>query len=177
MQATSTNTPHLPTSAKLLLAPLLLLAACTTAPAPHASQTQPAAPLAVYPSAGQSPERISRDRYECHLWAVQQSHFDPATMSGGNASLPVPASPGNNTATGAVVGGVAGAILSGPHHGGEGALVGAVMGAVVGAAGDAQEADQIEAINAERAAHQALTEGSYQRALEACLVGRGYSVR
>ena len=137
MQATSTNTPHLPTSAKLLLAPLLLLSACTTAPAPHASQTQPAAPLAVYPSAGQSPERISRDRYECHLWAVQQSHFDPATMAGDNAALPVPASPGNNTATGAVVGGVAGAILSGPHHGGEGALVGAVMGAVVGAAGDA----------------------------------------
>tara|TARA_Y100000748_G_scaffold297139_1_gene290793 strand:+ start:7308 stop:7841 length:534 start_codon:yes stop_codon:yes gene_type:complete len=177
MHATSANTLPLPIRTKLLLAPLLLLAACSTAPAPHASQAQPAAPLAVYPSAGQSPEQISRDRYDCHLWAVQQSHFDPATMSGDNASLPVPASPGHNTAAGAVVGGVAGAILSGPHHGGEGALVGAVMGAVVGAAGDANEADRIEAINAERAAQQSLTEGGYQRALEACLVGRGYSVR
>lgn len=161
-----------------LLAPLLL-AACASAPAPSVNPTPPpaATPLAVYPSAGQSTEQISRDRYDCHLWAVQQSHFDPATMSGNNPPEPIPATPGNNTAAGIVVGGMTGAILSGPHHGGEGALVGAVLGAAIGATNDAGEAQRVEAINANRAAQQSLAEGGYQRALEACLVGRGYSVR
>ena len=32
-----------------------------------------------YPAKGQSAEQQSRDRYECHTWAVSQSGFDPAT--------------------------------------------------------------------------------------------------
>ena len=32
-----------------------------------------------YPAKGQSAEQQSRDRYECHTWAVGQSGFDPAT--------------------------------------------------------------------------------------------------
>lgn len=34
-----------------------------------------------YPAAGQRPEQLDRDRYECHRWAVQQTGFDPATAS------------------------------------------------------------------------------------------------
>jgi len=33
--------------------------------------------LFVYPKTGQSTEQQSKDRYECHQWAVQQSGFDP----------------------------------------------------------------------------------------------------
>jgi len=32
-----------------------------------------------YPAKGQSAEQQSRDRYECHSWAVSQSGFDPAS--------------------------------------------------------------------------------------------------
>lgn len=32
-----------------------------------------------YPAKSQSAEQQSRDRYECHTWAVSQSGFDPAT--------------------------------------------------------------------------------------------------
>ncbi|WP_245891018.1 hypothetical protein [Stutzerimonas kunmingensis] len=32
-----------------------------------------------YPAKGQSAEQQSRDRYECHIWAVSQSGFDPAS--------------------------------------------------------------------------------------------------
>jgi len=32
-----------------------------------------------YPAKGQSAEQQSRDRYECHTWAVSQSGFDPAS--------------------------------------------------------------------------------------------------
>jgi len=32
-----------------------------------------------YPAKGQSAEQQSRERYECHTWAVSQSGFDPAS--------------------------------------------------------------------------------------------------
>ncbi|MEL0169151.1 MAG: glycine zipper 2TM domain-containing protein [Pseudomonadaceae bacterium] len=177
MRAIRFTNLHRPLRCVPLLAPILLTA-CAGSAAPLPSQTAAAnTPLAVYPSAGQSPEQLDRDRYDCHLWAVQQTHFDPATMSGNNAPDPVPTSPGNNTAAGAVVGGMTGAVLSGPHHGGEGALVGAVLGAAIGAASDASQAKQIDAMNADREIQQSLVTNGYQRALEACLIGRGYSVR
>jgi Family of unknown function (DUF6515) len=88
-----------------------------------AAQMQPAPQVAaaattvtddvfIYPKNGQTDEQQSRDKYECHKWAVQQSGFDP-TLSGGG----VP--PGQN----------------GSAH------------------------------------------ASYQRAMGACLEGRGYSVK
>lgn len=33
--------------------------------------------LFVYPKNNQSPEQVSRDRYECYLWAVNETGFDP----------------------------------------------------------------------------------------------------
>lgn len=32
----------------------------------------------VYPAEGQGEEQRSRDRYECHLWAVKESAYDPS---------------------------------------------------------------------------------------------------
>ncbi|MEZ5565970.1 MAG: hypothetical protein R3F24_10825 [Gammaproteobacteria bacterium] len=61
----------------------MLLPACATAPSRTAvvrSVPVPPTPVAaiyVYPAAGQSAARLDRDRYACHLWAVQQSRFDP----------------------------------------------------------------------------------------------------
>lgn len=37
-----------------------------------------AAELYVYPARGQSDADTRRDRYECHLWAVEQTRFDPS---------------------------------------------------------------------------------------------------
>ena len=34
--------------------------------------------MIAYPAKGQGAEQQSRDRYECHSWAVSQSGFDPA---------------------------------------------------------------------------------------------------
>jgi hypothetical protein len=34
-----------------------------------------------YPVSGQTPQQIDQDRYDCYRWAVQQSGFDPATMT------------------------------------------------------------------------------------------------
>lgn len=32
----------------------------------------------VYPARGQSEEQTRQDRYECHIWAVDEANFDPA---------------------------------------------------------------------------------------------------
>lgn len=34
--------------------------------------------LMIYAAKGQSSEQQSKDRYECHVWSVQQSGFDPS---------------------------------------------------------------------------------------------------
>ena len=32
----------------------------------------------IYPTKGQGQQQQSKDRYECHTWAVQQTGFDPS---------------------------------------------------------------------------------------------------
>lgn len=171
-----------------------LLAGCAASPpprerVPRASPPRPpVSELAVYPARGQDAQTLRRDRYECHLWAVRQSGFDPATMSQ-RPPTPVPrVEPdppiGYGTASGAVAGAVVGAAVSNPRHSGDGAAVGAVIGAIAGTAADASRearAERIEEAYAARAARQdarySEEENRYRRALGACLEARGYNVR
>ena len=50
---------------------------------PEAEQvlTQGSDKLIVYPAAGQTDEQLDRDRYECHVWAADEAHFDPTISS------------------------------------------------------------------------------------------------
>jgi hypothetical protein len=51
------------------------------------NQVPPSAPsverLFIYPRKGQSEELQARDRYECHRWAVSQTHYDPTQPNSG----------------------------------------------------------------------------------------------
>ena len=38
--------------------------------------------LYVYPGAGQSQQQLSNDRYDCHVWSVGQTNFDPTLGAG-----------------------------------------------------------------------------------------------
>jgi len=51
-----------------------------------------------YPSAGQSEEQQSRDRFECHQWSVSQTGFDPSTAQPlpARAATPPPPNRGYN---------------------------------------------------------------------------------
>src|SRR3984885_8866983 len=56
-----------------------LVAACVTPPPrTYAVPGPPPQRVFVYPAQGQSPEQTERDRYECHVWAVQQTGVDPS---------------------------------------------------------------------------------------------------
>jgi hypothetical protein len=159
-----------------------LLAACVTPP--PRTVAVPAPPpqrVFVYPANGQSPEQTERDRYECHVWAVQQTGVDPSRDNNAYERVIVqPANPpGSGTAAGAIGGAILGAIIAGPRNAGAGLVVGGATGAIVGSAADANaqaEARQTQAqINQSAAAGRARAD-SYRRAIGACLTGRGYTV-
>jgi YmgG-like glycine-zipper protein len=116
------------------------------------------------PAKGQSAEQQSKDTAECQAIAVQQSGFDPAK---GTAASPPPVTGerARGAARGAAVGAAAGAIGG---DAGKGAAAGAAAGTVAGGvrkrqAGRAQEA----AATQSRAA--------YDKALAACMQGKGYT--
>jgi hypothetical protein len=168
----------------LVLAAGLWVAACV-APPPRVVAVAPPPPpqkIFVYPTNGQSPEQTDRDRYECHVWAVQQTGVDPSRPDASPYERVVvqPATPpGAGTAAGAITGAILGSIIAGPRNAGAGFVLGGVTGAVVGSAADANaqaQAQQTQAqINQSAAAGRARAD-SYHRALGACLQGRGYTV-
>ena len=167
----------------LVLASALAMAACV-APPPRTVVVPPPPPqkVFVYPSNGQSPQQTDRDRYECHVWAVQQTGVDPSRPGANPYERVVvqPANPpGSGTAVGAITGAVLGSIIAGPNNAGAGLVVGAASGAIIGSAADANAQAQAhmtqQQINQAQAAGRARAD-SYRRALGACLQGRGYTV-
>jgi predicted lipid-binding transport protein (Tim44 family) len=131
----------------------------------------------IYPTKGQGQQQQSKDRYECHTWAVQQTGFDPSRTQ---AAAPPPSSPQpggeivKGAARGALVGTVGGAIAG---DAGRGAAAGAAMGGLLGgmrkmdnSRAQQQQQAQQQSANSQQAA-------GYDRAMGACLEGRGYTVR
>lgn len=129
-----------------------------------------------YPARGQSPQQQQQDQGDCHMWAVQQSGFNP-----GMAQAPPPQQAPNpgasvlgGAARGAALGAVGGAIAG---DAGKGAAAGAAMG---GLFGGMRYTDQVRAQQQTQAQQQqmmAQQQATYQRALAACMSGRGYSVQ
>ena len=161
----------------------VLLAACVTPPPrTYAVPAPPPQRMFVYPANGQGAEQTDRDRYECHIWAVQQTGVDPsrADASAYERVIVQPANPpGAGTVAGAIGGAIIGSIIGGPNNAGAGAIIGGATGAVVGSATDANAQSQArqtqQQINQSASAGRARAD-SYRRAIGACLQGRGYTV-
>jgi hypothetical protein len=107
----------------------------------------------VYPAKGQSPDKQKSDEAACHTWAVDQSQYDPAK--------PPPA-------RGAVVGEVVA----------DDASTGAAVGAVA-ARGQSRRQSNQQNQQAAAQQQQAVSSGqaAYGKARQACLEGRGYTVK
>ena len=150
--------------------------------------------LFIYPAQGQTEEQQSRDRFECHSWAVQQSGFDPSNPSAsGQATANVPPPPGKEAteggvlrggARGAAIGAVGGAIAG---NAGRGAAIGAGTGALLGGMRRSDQRrreeqrqqnynQQVQAAQAQQQQANASARQGYNRAMTACLEARGYSV-
>jgi len=174
-----------------VLGSALLLGGCVEAPPPRPVRTyqevapQPNTDVFAYPQRNQTAEQQDRDRYDCHVWAVKQTGFDPSApgvpphervrvVSGGRPS-------GAGTAVGAIAGALLGAAIAGPRDAGFGAVAGAVAGGAIGNASDQAQAQSDQQVVVTRDARQAaaMEQGAsnYRRAIGACLEGRGYSVK
>lgn len=196
----SRRAASLPLLATVLFS-FLLLAGCATYEPPPARPPRhrveappqaepvpaPSTQVYVYPTGGQSPEQLDRDRYECHAWAVKQSGFDPSLAQVAPhqqvrvVGMPPP---GADVVAGATTGAVLGAVVSRPGNAGGGAIVGAVAGAIVGAASQNAREEQANAVqhrydqrDAQVAARLEQQASGYRRAIGACLEGRGYTVK
>ena len=154
-----------------------------------------AADIYVYPAKGQTDEQLANERYDCHVWAVQQTGFDPTKFSEPVplrvVRVPLPANEARGaTGKGAIIGAIAGAVIGGVtgHDSGGGAAIGSVLGGVTGSSIE-QEGERQASARAERAAsvkaeqqararsERELRRTDYRRAISACLEARGYTVR
>jgi len=153
--------------------------------------------LFIYPSKGQSQQQLSQDRFECHTWAVQQTGFDPSNPQMAQSNVPAAAPPPRaeapqgglirGGARGAALGAVGGAIAG---DAGKGAKIGAATGALFGAfrrrdqrrrQRSAQQQYQQQQQQRQQALQQQTQAANqrrngYDRAMTACLTGRGYTV-
>lgn len=172
------------------LAALVLVAGCETAPPPQPEPPPvayagppPNTTVYAYPQRGQTADQQSRDRYECSMWAVQQTGFDPSAPNVPPAYRVVASGPppGTGTAVGAIAGAVLGAAISPRWDRGAGAVFGGLTGAIIGSASDSQRAQEnamaMNAQDQQQAAAMAHKASEYRRAIGACLDGRGYSVK
>lgn len=136
---------------------------------------------------GQSEPQQQRDRYECHLWAVKKSGFDPnqAQLAPHQRFEVKPSPPpGTGVAIGAVGGAILGSMSYRRYSSPEGLVFGAITGALIGAATDVarhQEAKRIQQqYNENEYNHSIRLEiqaRDYRRAISACLEGRRYTVQ
>jgi hypothetical protein len=137
----------------------------------------------VYPAKGQSAEQQKRDRADCHVWAVDQTGFDPTTATVPPSTVSYTTEQGKAVGSGAVarggargaaVGAVGGAIGG---DAGKGAAIGAATGALIGGMRhrDATRPQTITETNPAYSDYKAKL-GRYKKATKACLTARGYSV-
>jgi hypothetical protein len=156
----------------LLIALLSLLAA----------DAQAADDIFIYPTKGQNQQQQDKDRYECHTWAVKQTGFDPSRPQNSTSNTASekgyqPSQPHvvKGAARGAALGAVGGAITGNP---GKGAGAGAAMGGLAGGFRRRDERrEQQNQVQQNAQASQQNQRTSYNRAMAACLEGRGYSVK
>ena len=156
----------------------VLLSGCVEQPVRPVAYAPPPPPrLFVYPAQGQSPDQLARDRYDCHVWAVQQTGVDPTNPNTRPYERVVVApAPGAGTVAGAVGGAIVGSMIGGDDSGGAGMLLGGLAGAMIGSAADANAQAQAQVANRQFAG-QIAAANAYRRAISACLEARGYTVR
>jgi hypothetical protein len=131
--------------------------------------------LFIYPAKGQSQDQQDKDRYECHNWSVQQTGFDPSKPQ--TAYTPTSQAPQGGILKGATKGAVVG-VVGGAIGGdaGKGAAIGAATGGLIGGMRRNEQVRQ-QQTQAQQAANANVAQAdSYNRAMRACLQGRGYGV-
>jgi len=135
--------------------------------------------LMVYAAKGQDATQQQKDEGECYGWAKQQTGIDPSATPA-PAAPPETAGPSGAGVKGAARGAAKGAVVGevANDDASDGAAIGAAAGAVKGrrAAKKQAQAQQQQA-QQKAQAQVADTKATFNKAMGACLEGRGYSVK
>jgi hypothetical protein len=126
----------------------------------------------VYPAKGQTAAQQQKDEAACSDWAVKSSGYDPAHPPAVAKAQPAPVTGSGARVRGAAAGAAVGAI--GGNDVGNAAAKGAVVGGVVQRNRNRAAAEKQ---NQAAASQQQAAQASYAKARQACLEGRGYSVK
>lgn len=176
----------------LHVAALAIFAAAHGLPVHAADNTSVAGAPVIYPAKGQSAKQQDQDRYECHSWARGQSGYDPTQPTPSPIQTAAVAPTTATSSNGAPVAGMAAGAMGGAaiaelgnHNASHGAAAGALSGAVIQRVKANQMAQQQQA--KQQAAQQQSAQqqagarqqqrATYERAMGACMEGRGYTVK
>lgn len=137
--------------------------------------------LYVYPSKGQSPQQMDKDKGECYRWAVNNSGFDPAAPVRATTPPPAKGAPEGGlirgAASGAALGAIGGAIAG---NAGKGAAIGAATGGLFGGMRRNRQEQRYQSErdqwSRQQSAEYQRKRDEYNRAYSACMKGRGYTV-
>lgn len=131
----------------------------------------------IYPAKGQSSQQQASDTGQCEAWARQTTGVDPAALAQRSASQPPPPGPQGERVRGAAGGAAMGAAIGAiAGDAGKGAAIGAVTGTVGGGIRqrrNARAAQEQQQYVAQDSSQQMAT---YNRAVSACMSGRGYTI-
>jgi hypothetical protein len=129
----------------------------------------------IYPNKGQSKKQLEQDKFSCYEWAKEQTGFDP--METPTATAPPPEKKGGvlrGAAGGAAAGALIGAVAG---DAGKGAAIGAASGGVIGGARKHRSEKAQEEWAQQQSAGYDQRRSEYNRALSACMEGKGYTVK
>ena len=125
-----------------------------------------------YPAKGQSAQQQGKDTGECKAWAQQTTGINPNAPPPAPPPPPGPAVGGGERAKGAAAGAIIGGATGGSAGGG--AAAGMVVG---GMAARKKQGQQQQAAAQQAGAAQASQVSTYNRAVGACMEGKGYTVK
>jgi hypothetical protein len=129
----------------------------------------------IYPARGQSWERQQTDTAECNSWAQQTTGVNPVALAEQMANSPPPQQQQGQVLRGAAGGALFGTLIAGGHWG-EGAGIGALVGTM--GSGMRMRREQQQMAAQQQGMHQQASSqlATYNRAVAACMTGRGYTV-
>ncbi|WP_244828728.1 glycine zipper domain-containing protein [Caballeronia sp. TF1N1] len=130
-----------------------------------------------YPARGQSQSQQGNDVSQCQQWAKQNTGIDPMSLAQ-QANQPPPTQQQGGRVRGAAGGAAAGAAMGAiAGDAGKGAAAGAAGGAVMG--GVHQRQQRRAAASQQQANQQQVSQEmtTFNRAVSACMTGRGYTVQ
>jgi hypothetical protein len=132
----------------------------------------------IYPARGQSSAQQQTDTAECHSWAQQNTGVNPVALAEQMANSPPPPQQQGQLMRGAAGGALFGTLIGGAAggHWGEGAGIGALVGTM--GSGMRMRREQQQAAAQQQGMHQQASSqlAVYNRAVAACMTGRGYTV-